>query len=347
MRQFKNSTIACSVAASMLLASQGVSAAGELNIYNWGDYTSPELITKFEQAYDVKVTITDYDSNDTALAKVKAGGHGFDIAVPSANYMPIWINDGLLLKTRPDQMSNFKNVMDEWTNPDWDPGRHYTAPWLWGSVGMVVNTDVYSGDINTSAIFLEPPEELVGKINVAPEMGDIMGMTLYYVGSEPCTSDKAALRRARDLLVAAKPKWSSMGYSIKEQFAAGDMAASVYWNGDAMRTRMETPSVAYGYPKEGFVLWMDSVVVLKDAKNVENAKLFQNFVMDPENAAMLSNFAMYANAIDGSAPFMLDILATAPEVQIPAEHIGNGRFIEMCSPEINELYTAIWTELMK
>jgi|TARA_B100000809_G_scaffold152331_1_gene149700 spermidine/putrescine transport system substrate-binding protein len=347
MRKLKNSILISSVAASMLFVSQSVSAAGELNIYNWGDYTSPELITKFEETYNVTVTITDYDSNDTALAKVKAGGHGFDIAIPSANYMPIWISEGLLLETRPDQMSNFKNVLPEWTNPDWDPGRHYSVPYQWGSVGMVVNTDVYSGDINTSAIAFDPPEELVGKINVAPEMGDIIGMALYYVGSEPCTEDKAALKRARDVLMAAKPKWVSMNYSIKEPFASGDIAASVYWNGDAMRTRQETPSVHYGYPKEGYVLWMDSVVVLKETKNAENAKLFQNFMMEPENAALASNFAMYANGIKGSSEFMLDILATAPEVQIPAEHLPNGRFIEMCSAEVNKLYSGIWTEMMK
>ena len=94
-----------------LLASAGSARAeGELNIYNWGNYTSPELIKKFEETYKVKVTITDYDSNDTALAKVRAGGHGFDIVVPSANYVPIWIKEGLLLESAPDQMENFKNV---------------------------------------------------------------------------------------------------------------------------------------------------------------------------------------------------------------------------------------------
>ena len=70
---------------SLLAATGAASAAGELNLFNWGNYTSPELIKKFEKQYDVKVTITDYDSNDTALAKVKAGGHGFDLVVPSAN----------------------------------------------------------------------------------------------------------------------------------------------------------------------------------------------------------------------------------------------------------------------
>jgi len=72
---------------TMVAISGGASAAGKLNLFNWGNYTNPELITKFEKAHDVKVTITDYDSNDSALAKVKAGGHGFDMVVPSANYM--------------------------------------------------------------------------------------------------------------------------------------------------------------------------------------------------------------------------------------------------------------------
>ncbi len=101
-------------------------AEGELNIFNWGNYTNPELIEKFEKEYDVDVTVTDYDSNDTALAKVRAGGHGFDIVVPSATYMPIWINEGLLLETRPDQMENFRNVAERWVDVDWDPGRHYS-----------------------------------------------------------------------------------------------------------------------------------------------------------------------------------------------------------------------------
>ena len=144
-------------AAALAAAATGAHAAGELNIYNWGNYTNPELIKKFEAETGIKVTITDYDSNDTALAKVKAGGHGFDIVVPSASYVPIWIGEGLLMETRPDKMENFKNVEEKWVNVDWDPGRKYTVPWQWGSVGMMVDTAVYSGDINTSSIIFDPP----------------------------------------------------------------------------------------------------------------------------------------------------------------------------------------------
>ena len=139
----------CAVFAAAVLAFSGIAqAAGILNLYNWGNYTNPELIKKFEKTYDVKVTITDYDSNSTALAKVKAGGHGFDLVVPSANYVKIFIEEGLALEVRPDQMENFKNVAPEWRNPPWDPGRRYSVPWQWGTVGIVVDTDVYKGDIN-------------------------------------------------------------------------------------------------------------------------------------------------------------------------------------------------------
>lgn len=111
---------------SAMLASTGIALAdGELNIYNWGNYTSPDMIKKFEEKYKVKVTVTDYDSNDTALAKVRQGGHGFDIAVPSQSHLPIWIAEGLLLETNPGQMENAKNISKEWANPDFDPGRKF------------------------------------------------------------------------------------------------------------------------------------------------------------------------------------------------------------------------------
>lgn len=332
-----------------ILALMGSAAAadGELNIYNWGNYTNPDLIKKFEETYNVKVTITDYDSNTTALTKIEAGGHGFDIVVPTHSYIPIYVEKGLLMKAGIPEMENYKNIAPEWKDVVWDPAREYSVPWQWGTTGVAVNTTIYKGDVNTAAIFMDPPEELIGKVNVVPEMQDVMSMALMYVGGEPCTTDKAKLKEARDALLAAKPKWMSMDYGMTEKMSNNDVMASVNWNGSTFRIRKNNPDVVYGYPKEGYVVWMDNAAILKDAANVDNAKLFINFIMDPENAAMISSFARYANGISGSEAYMPEDMKTAPEIVVPDELKSAGRFNLSCSDEAQSYYTAIWTELQK
>lgn len=322
-------------------------AEGELNIYNWGNYTSPELIEKFEAEYGVDVTVTDYDSNTTALSKIEAGGHGFDIVVPTHSFLPIYVDKGLLMRPGIPEMENYGNIAEAWKNVDWDPGREYSVPWQWGTTGVAVNRSVYDGDINTSAIFLDPPEELVGKVNVVPEMQDVMNLALMYVGGVPCTTDTEVLKQARDVLVAAKPKWMSMDYGMTEKLSNSDVVASVNWNGSTFRARNNNPDVAYGYPVEGYPVWMDSAAILNDAENVENAKLFMNFIMDPENAAMISSFARYANGIAGSEEFLPEDMQTAPEIVVPEELVAAGRFSPSCPADVQEYYTAIWTELQK
>jgi len=333
------------VLALPMLAAGTARADGELNIFNWGNYTNPALIEKFEKAYNVKVTLADYDSNDTMLAKIKAGGHGYDIVVPSDYMVKVMVEEGLLLETKPNSMSNFKNMTKQWQEVYFDKGRNYSVPWQWGTTGVTVNTKTYGGDINTWAVVFNPPEELKGKINVVPEMNDVINAALFYKGFPHCNTDKAQMKIVSDMLVEAKKTWLSMEYGNVERFGKEDIHAGVNWNGASMRARLANPNVAYGYPKEGLATWMDNVVVLKDAKNAENAKLFQNFVMDPENAAMISDFAKYANGIDGSEKFMPAEFANAPEIKAPSWY--KAEFIPPCGQDVNELYTKVWTNLMK
>jgi spermidine/putrescine transport system substrate-binding protein len=336
-------------ATALLLASTGLaSAEGTLQLYNWGNYTSPELLAKFEKETGIKVTVTDYDSNDVALAKVEAGGAGFDLVVPSANYVPIWVEKGLIQELDLSKLANHGNIAPEWKDVPWDAGRKFTIPWQWGSTGLTVNTKVYGGDINTSAVFLEVPPELVGKINVVPEMNDIVALATMYVGGEPCSEDAEVMKKARDVLLAAKPNWISMDYGATERVSNGDWAASVNWNGSSMRVRINTNGdVQFGYPKEGYPLFMDSVALLSDATNVEEAYKFLDFIMVPENAAMISAFARYANGIAGSDAFMPEDMKTAPEVAIPEEFKAAGTFLPTCTGKSLDYITAIWTELQK
>ncbi len=335
-------------ATAMLLATAAMAQAeGELQLFNWGDYTSPELLAKFEKETGIKVTVTDYDSNDTALAKIEAGGHGFDLVVPSANYVQIYVEKGLVQELDLSKLPHHGNIAPEWVDVDYDPGRKYSVPWQWGLTGMAVNQKLYSGDINTSAIFLDPPPELVGKINVTPEMNDIISLTTMYLGGEICSEDPELMKKVRDKLVEAKPKWLSMDYGMTEKMAVNDVMASVYWNGAIFRTRLQNPDVKFGFPKEGFPVFMDQVMLLSDAQNVEEAYKFLDFIELPENAALISDFARYANGIAGSEEFMPADMKDAPEIVIPEELKSKGVFLKTCTGKAQDYITAIWTELQK
>ncbi len=305
------------------------------------------MIEKFTEQTGIAVTITDYDSNTTALTKVEAGASGFDLVVPSANYIPVYVRKGLLAELDHAKIPNISNIAAEWKDVPWDPGRAHSVPWQWGSVGIAVNTSVYDGDPNTSELFLDPPEELVGKINIVPEMNDVLNMAIFNAGGDACTEDLTILRTVRDRLMAAKPKWLSMDYGTTDKLSSGDYAASVNWNGSTMRARINNPDVVYGYPKEGYPLFMDSVALLADAKNVEEAYQFINFILEPENAAMISGFARYANGVAGSDKFMPEDMKTAPEIVTPKEFAAAGQFLPTCDQSAVDLYTAIWTELLK
>ena len=183
-----------------------------------------------------------------------------------------------------------------------------------------------------------------------PEMTDVM-----YRDDQLCRRRAGApttrnvLKKVRDKLVEAKPNGSRWTTASPRSYAERRLLPpAYYWNGavDA-RAPAPTPTSRFGYPKEGYPVFMDSVAILTDAQNVENAKLFMNFIMEPENAALISDFASYANGIKGSDEFMPEDMKTAPELVVPAEFEKAGEFLTPCPPEVNDLYTKIWTSVTK
>ncbi|CUH67774.1 Spermidine/putrescine-binding periplasmic protein precursor [Thalassovita gelatinovora] len=319
-------------------------AEGKLNIYNWGNYTNPEMIKKFEAQYDIDVTLDGYDSNETMLAKVKEGGTGYDIVVPGDYMVAIMVEEGLLAEINASEMDNFKNLDPNWIDVYWDPGRKYSVPYQWGTTSFTVDADVYGGDINTLEIVFNPPAELKGRINMLNDMNDVINAGLRYLDYPRCNSNPEQMKQLLDLLLKAKDDWRTMDYAVIEKLTSKDVDLSQSWNGAAMRARNDRPTLKYAYPKEGFTGWMDNVAVLADAPNMENAKLFVNFMMDPENAALTSNFARYANGVLGSDKFMDAEMLDAPEIVMPADAPAPD-FVKPCDQDVVELYNKVWTRL--
>src|SRR3546814_16453076 len=148
------------------------------------------------------------------VAKVRAGGTGYDIVVPGDYMVDIMIKEGLLAETKPSEMENFKNVDPRWVDVYWDPGRNYSVPWQWGTTAFTVNTAVYDGDINTLAILFDPPEALRGRINMLTDMNDVINAGLRYLDLPRCNSNPDDLRKLNALLQNAKQHWRTSDYEI-------------------------------------------------------------------------------------------------------------------------------------
>lgn len=321
-------------------------AAGELHIYNWGNYTNPELVKKFEKEFDVKVTVDEYDSNETMLSKVRAGNSGYDIVVPSDYTVKIMIGDDMLEKTEPNAMPNFKNMKPEFVDVYWDSGRHYSVPWQFGMTTYSVNTDKYKGPMDSLSILFNPPDELKGQINMLDDISSVMHAAERYAGIPRCGADKANLKKLSDTLMAAKPNWKTFSYDTQAKMVSGDVIVTQDWNGDSYRIRKALPAATFAFTKEGIEGWMDNVSVLKGAKNMDNAKAFQNFMMDPANAALASDFAGYDNGIIGGLATLSDAFKNSPELNRPAS-APVPEFVPPCPPEVVEIYNKIWTNLKK
>jgi len=209
-----------------------------------------------------------------------------------------------------------------------------------------VNTGVYSGDINTTEILFNPPAELKGKINMLDSQGEVLALASMHLGIPQCSTDRDQLKSLNDLLQGAKGDWASFGSDIaKDVLVSGDAAAGMIYNGFSAKARGENDKIQYAFPKEGYVVWMDNVVLLKDAPNRANAIKFMNFLLEPENAAAVSNFAQYTPGVDGTTTFLSPEVTGSPELNPPSDQPG--QFVMACSEEVQKVYDTIWTNLKK
>lgn len=342
-------TLKMGVAAAALMVSAGAAQAeGKLSIYHWFEYIPQELLDKFSAEYDVEVTMDTYDSNEALLAALKAGSLGsYDVAVPGDYMVAIMAGEGMLDTIADGELKNKGNIQDQWLDVPFDQGRQHSIPYQWGSTSFSVNLDAYDGEINTTSIIFEPPEELQGKINILDTQGEVLLLASLHLGIPQCTTDREQLKALDELVQGAKPHWASFNSdSAKDVLVSGDAMAGMIWNGFSAKARLEGANIQYAYPKEGYVAWMDNVVLLKDAPNRENALLFMDFLLEPENAAAVTNFARYTAGVNGVDDHLDPELKTSPEQSPPADAPA-GTFVEVCDEATQAVYDQLWTRLRK
>ncbi|WP_158811573.1 extracellular solute-binding protein [Beijerinckia sp. L45] len=339
-------TVTAATAFMLAMTGASVKAGGNLFVYNWTDYTSPDLIAKFEKETGIKVTVDTYDSNETLLAKLKSDSAGYDIVVVTSDFVPIFIDQRLIQKVDAATMPGFGNIETRWQNPAWDKGNAYTVPYHWGITAYAVNTKYIKEPADSLALLFDPPPQAKGKIGMLAAASEVMSLAELYLGLSPCQTDPAAMKAVYTLLEKQAPSvkvYSSDGIIDRE--ASGETWIHQIWNGDSARARANNPDIKFVFPKEGAVGWMDNIAIPAGAKDVENAKLFMQFMLRPENSGLSANFTHYASAITGSTAFFDADMKAAPELQVPPDL--KIAFTPTCPEAAIKLMDRVWTRLRR
>jgi spermidine/putrescine transport system substrate-binding protein len=342
--------LAMAALAVTLVPGTALAQSKQLLLYSWANYVPADLLKRFEAETGIKVSVDVYDSNDTMLAKLQAGGGGYDIVVPTNSVLATMIRSDMLTKVEAAKLPNFENVAAPHDKPAVDPNRDYSVPYLWGSTGFTYDsTKVPDGKLAESwKEFFEPRPELSGKIAALNDQGEMFTAAAHYLGLDTCTENPADAQKVLELLEKQKSHvkiYSSTG--TIDRVAAGEVTLHQQWNGASHRARVKLPTAVFVFPTEGMNLWGDNFAVPKGAPNVDNAKRFLDWMMDPKNAAEASNFSGYNNAIRGSDAFMKAELRDNPAINPPEALRARFRPVKDCSAKARELRDGVWTRLRR
>jgi spermidine/putrescine transport system substrate-binding protein len=342
--------LACLIATTVAITSAGPTSAAEtLYLFNWTDYIPPRLLEKFESETGIKVVLDTYTSNGTLLAKIEAGGGGYDIAVPSATVIPSMIASGKLLEIDARQLKNFPNIRKPFDTLAGDPERKYTVPYTWGMTGIVYDSAKVSlGDNADSwkSVF-EPEAALRGRIGM-PKQDGAYNAAAYYVGASPCTESVEDAQKIYAVLDAQKPyvKLYADGGWV-DRIVAGEVDVALMINGDFRRAQQKKPSLKFVIPKEGVGVWMDNFVVLRSAQNVAAAKTFLNWMLEPENAAAATNFTGDGPTVSRTEPYVSEEMRADATIQVPDSYSGRLKPLVQCSASATDLRSKVRTRLMQ
>ncbi len=267
-----------------------------LRVYNWGEYVSDgsdgtlDVLAEFEERYpNIKLEYTTYASNEEMYAKLKSGSASYDVIIPSDYMVSRMIAEDMLLKLDFDNIPNFLDVMEDFKNPEYDPTNEYSVPYSWGTVCLIVNTDLVTEEVDSWNALWDINYD--GNILIFNNSRDAFGIALKRLGFSQNSTDPEELELAKQSLIEQKGFLQSYVMDeIFDKMESGEAAIAPYYTGDGLIMQEENPALEVILPKEGTNLFVDAMVVPKGAKNKEGAETFINFMCETEIA--------YANVID-------------------------------------------------
>ena len=316
-------------------------AGGVLNMYNWSDYIAPTTVPGFEKQFGVRMRYDTFDSNETLFAKMVAGDTGYDIVVPSSNWAVIDIKGGLLHPIDKSKIPNYKNL-----NPELmkqlaavDPGNKYLIPWMWGYTTVGINVEKVKQALGSTPMPANPWDLLFNPtyanklkscgISYLDSGGDIMEAAFNYLHIPQQSHNQEDFDRAFAMLSKVRStvsEFSSSGYI--NDLARGSVCASLGWSGDMGIAAHRAKEAHNGndikvfLPTHGAVIFIDTMAIPADAKNIDNAYAFINYRLQPQVSAADTNTVLYANPVPSSLPYVSEQVRSVDYVFLAPDQLA-------------------------
>jgi spermidine/putrescine transport system substrate-binding protein len=278
-------------------------------MYNWSDYTSPKNIDAFKAKFGVeKFQYDTYANNEELLAKLQAGASGYDIAAPTAEYVPAMVDGGYIQKLDWSRIPNQKYIDPAFKGLPWDPKDEYQLPKDFGTTGILYRSKIVKEPLTSWQNFYDlATGKYSGKVVLVDSMGDVMAMPLKMLGKSLNSVEKADLDAARDILLKLAPHVLALDSdTYQDKLASEECVLCLGWTGPIVELRANdaTKDIAYVVPSEGTLFWLDTWVMIADAPNPNAAYAFLNFIHEPEIQAEETNFNGYGTPNDEAKKYI-------------------------------------------
>lgn len=321
----------CVVACTADNADEQRRDARVLNIYNWADYVAPDTIRNFEREYGINVNYDVYDSSEMVDSKLLAGHSGYDVVFHSNQFAARLAPLGIFRELDHERLRNRHHLDEEILDKIrmYEGIENYAVPYMWGSTGYAWNAEMVRARLpdhpmDSADVLFDP--EVVSKladcgVTLLDSPIDVIPMVLAWLGREPNAVDAESLEAAEAQLARVRPY---VRYFSSEKMMSDlpnrEVCVAMSWSGDFAQAKARADAAGievdlrYTMPKEGSGLWVDSMFVPRNARHVDSAYLFMDYILRPQVTADISNFVFYANANRSARPLLLPEVLENPGI---------------------------------
>lgn len=324
--------------------------AGELYVYNWGEYFDPDAIEMFEEETGIRVIYDEYETNEVMYPIIANGAADYDLVCPSDYMVQRMISEDLVEKINFDNVPNIQYVDQVYLDAakGFDRDNQYSVPYLWGTVGILYNKTMVKETIDSWGVLWDTKYQ--DNILMQKSVRDAFGITLKYLGYSLNSTRETELEQAKEKLIQQKKSGVVQAYvvdEVRDKMIGNEAAIGVIYSGEALTCQSENPDLEYVIPKEGSNLWIDAWVIPKGAKNKENAEKFLNFLCKPEIAKMNFDFITYSIPNSEGQKLIEEEAYRNSTIAFPDySSLTNCETFQYLGTEVDHIYNEKWKEVM-